>query len=113
MAHTEIFNSINEILIEIEKENKHGAENVCPRYPSLIKVKCICCTETPFVEFVMPQEENGRLIIRQMSVPKSLVESLTVRYKTPYGKMDVRYKVAATTLNALLNEKARMEMSFS
>ena len=82
--------------------------------PYVIKIKCIACSETPFMPFQHPVINGNTLTIGCCSYPLSLLEYVVVRYTEDFGTSSIKreetYKVKASYLQTLLNEHALQEL---
>lgn len=73
--------------------------DVIPDYkPYVIKIKCICCTETGFIAYENPIVTEHKLTIGIRSYPIKLIERVTIRYysKEFDFKEEIQFKVSSS-----------------
>lgn len=84
--------------------------DVIPDYkPYVIKIKCICCTETGFIAYENPIVTEHKLTIGIRSYPIKLIEKVTIRYYDEEfdSKEEIQFKVSSKYFAALLNDDAK------
>lgn len=75
-----------------------------------VKIKCLACSESRFIPYVLPMIRDGVLMIGEQSFPLGLIEMVTVRWKDEYGKWEAKYKVDSGYFRQFFNEKAIKEL---
>ena len=75
-----------------------------------IKIKCLACSESGFIEYERPYEDNGKLIIGKHSFPLNLIEMVTVRCKNQFSRWETQYKVDSRYFRQFLSEAALQEL---
>lgn len=75
-----------------------------------VKIKCLACSESQFMPYVPPIIQEGTLVIGHYSFPLKLIEMVTARYKSEYGKLETKYKVESMYFRQFLNDIAVQEL---
>lgn len=76
----------------------------------IIKIKCLACTESRFINYAPPIIHDGKLVIGEHSFPIKLIEMVTVRWRDEFGKYENRYKVESRYFRQFLNNAALDEL---
>lgn len=95
--------------MEYVKEPLEAVEKI-PDNAYLVKIKCLGCSETNFLQYEKPIIKNNKLFIGKLAFPFNLIEMITFRNKTIYGKYEESYKVESTYFYKFFNEKAILEL---
>lgn len=76
--------------------------------PYIIKIKCICCSETSFMNYETPIETEDKLKIGKSSFPIKLIERITIRYRDELlGASEIQFKVSSQYFLQFLNDDAK------
>jgi len=75
-----------------------------------IKIKCLVCSESRFIQYERPYEDKGKLVIGEHSFPLNLIELVTVRFKDEFRRWEERYKVDSRYFRQFLSEAALQEL---
>lgn len=75
-----------------------------------IKIKCLACSESAFIPYRKPFEDNGKLVIGEYSFPLNLIEMVTVRCKNQFCRWETKYKVDSRYFKQFLSDAALQEL---
>lgn len=81
--------------------------------PYVIKVKCLCCSETKFCTYQKPMLMDEKLKIGMDYYPINIIEKVTIRCKNEaFGwNEEIEFKISSRYLMTLFNEDIKKNLS--